>query len=307
MIACVVVFYTAFGCTLPLIEIACSFDRIRHARTSDLCALRQSAVLRSKGHPTLLIGWAACTAQHSWSDVRARNPSLPTVPTVAAEEQLETARGYQAAVPIMKLATIISFGLLVAQPCVSRSVSEEDSVVSVYTKQPGLTEGTRTSGVYLIASSIAGRITSPITKFFGFGKKENATTTARPFHRIELMDDVLETATKADMNPLSNEIPRERDVEELSPEGKVKKANKKPEKITLYSSYLPTNDRIELNDTVNEIGSGDEEPFGFDDDFDDVEPKTHEGGIVYILEIIGSIIQLLWGGFLSLFQPSKSS
>ncbi|CAG5047344.1 unnamed protein product [Parnassius apollo] len=185
----------------------------------------------------------------------------------------------------MRIFAIIAFGLLVSQPCGSRSITDESSVVSVYTNQPSTAESTRTSGVYLIASNIAEKITSPITKFFGFGNDQDAnkTSTKRPFHRIEILDEVPEHVTTADMNPLSNEIPNERDVEELSAEGNVKKADKKPEKITLFSSYLPTKENIELNDTINEVGSGDEEPFGFDDDDDD-EPQPREGGIIYFLE-----------------------
>lgn len=129
----------------------------------------------------------------------------------------------------------------------------------------------------------------------------------RPFHRIELYDDT-EHAAKSDVIPLKNEISNDRDVEELSDDSIYKKTGKKPEKIVLFSNFLPMKEKLELNGTVNEVdvdNEFDDLEFSDEDDIDEVM-RSNDGGIVYVLEVIGSIIQLLWGGFLALFHPSSS-
>lgn len=82
----------------------------------------------------------------------------------------------------------------------------------------------------------------------------------------------------------------------------------KPEKITLYSSYLPTNSKLEENKTVNDIdGTFDDEPFEFDDIESDNDEKPRENGFVYFIEIIASLAQLAWGAIIALFGPKTSS
>lgn len=54
------------------------------------------------------------------------------------------------------------------------------------------------------------------------------------------------------------------------------------------------NNSLELDDVDN------------DDDDDDVE-TGRAGPFVYLLELVGSVLQLLWGGFLAIFKPSSSS
>ncbi|KAG6457845.1 uncharacterized protein LOC115448434 isoform X2 [Manduca sexta] len=170
----------------------------------------------------------------------------------------------------------------------------EESVVSVYTTHP-TTSGTNPPlDVYhQIANNIAERITSPIYRFLGIANHTQEKTTKKPWDKIEILDDPDE-ATKPDLKPLDNDI-SQRDVEEITSE--AKKSNK-PEKFTLFSSYLPV--KNETNDAE-----------GIDDDLlslDDVEEveKPREGPIIYILEFFGSIFQLLLGGFYNLFRPSSS-
>lgn len=67
-------------------------------------------------------------------------------------------------------------------------------------------------------------------------KTEKASTTKKPWDKIEILDDP-ETVTKASQKPVDNDISLDKDVEELSSEA-LQKIDKKPEKITLYSSYL---------------------------------------------------------------------
>ncbi|KPJ13404.1 hypothetical protein RR48_03905 [Papilio machaon] len=118
----------------------------------------------------------------------------------------------------------------------------------------------------------------------------------------------MEHSSKSDVIPLKNEIPKDRDIEELSDDSIFKKTGKKPEKIVLFSNFLPMKEKLELNGTVNEVDVDNEFDleFGDDDDVVDDMMRSKDGGIVYVLEVIGSIIQLLWGGFLALFQPSSS-
>lgn len=140
---------------------------------------------------------------------------------------------------------------------------------------------------------------SNCSRFLGINSTDRThQTTKRPFEHIELQDESNST----------NEIP-ERDVEELSAEAQ-RKNEKKPEKVTIFSSYLPvspvrlTNDKADgQKETKNEVDDD------FDDDFDldDVEEvETPRGPFVYLLELMGSIIQLLWGGFLAIFKPANS-
>ncbi|VVC88306.1 unnamed protein product [Leptidea sinapis] len=196
----------------------------------------------------------------------------------------------------------IKMKLFVAVVCLSvilsgecRSLPEEQSVVSVYTSQT-----TTGQDVYhQIASNIAEKITSPLYRFLGFNKNVTDATTKKPWDKIELLDETPDIGVKP-LKPVNNDISNEKDVEELSAEA-IKRTDKKPEKITLYSSYLPAG-KLELNET-------NDEDFGFDDD-DDIESddsiKPREGPFVLFLEVVGSIIQLIYGGFVSLFQKGQS-
>lgn len=109
------------------------------------------------------------------------------------------------------------------------------------------------------------------------------------------------------MKPVDNDISKTRDVEELSVEGLHKKPEKKPEKLILYSNYLPahvdgaSSRQQEANDTWNEL----DDPFKWDDE--ETTTKSKEGPFIYILEILGSIVQLVWGGIMALFIPNKGS
>lgn len=103
------------------------------------------------------------------------------------------------------------------------------------------------------------------------------------------------------INADCNEI-ETRDTEELSVEA-FKKIEKKPEKITLYSSYLPVKQNIDRNDTINEISDDGDEPFEFTDD-DDKDDKPKDGPLVFILEILGSFVQLAWGAIQGFFKSS---
>ncbi|GBP20741.1 hypothetical protein EVAR_14466_1 [Eumeta japonica] len=180
---------------------------------------------------------------------------------------------------------------------------EDDSVVSIYTTEPTTAKTARTFDVYhQIANNIAERLTSPIYKFLGIGKERAETTTKRTWEKLEFLDEE-DLVTKAGSDPVNNDLSEGRDIEELSVE--ALKQDKKPEKITLYSSYLPSNSELNTrNDTVNEIPDEfDDDPFEFDDD----EEKPREGGVIYFLELIGSVIQLAWGAFVALFKPSNKS
>ncbi|KPI98953.1 hypothetical protein RR46_10271 [Papilio xuthus] len=206
----------------------------------------------------------------------------------------------------MRFIAIIAFSLLALQQCSSRSLPDDDSVVSVYAKDSSR-DSSRSSVAYLIASGLASRIASPFSNLLNFGKNVT-TTTKRPFHRIELLGD-MEEASKSDVIPLKNEISKDRDIEELSEDSIFKKSGKKPEKILMFSNFLPMKEKLELNGTVNEVDVDNEFNLELGDDdyvIDDMVVKSKDGGIVYVLEVIGSIIQLLWGGFLALFQPSSS-
>ncbi|KAF9815734.1 hypothetical protein SFRURICE_009251 [Spodoptera frugiperda] len=205
------------------------------------------------------------------------------------------------------------------QQCISLPVNE--NVVSVYTTHP-TTMGTNPPiDVYhQIASNIAERITSPIYKFLGLNvsktegqsqaKSGPTTPSDKAWGKIELQED--QDLNKQDVKPIDNDISKERDVEEVSPDAVLPKADKKPEKITLYSNYLPvlakgsgfsrSGAQIEAkNDTWND----DDDGFGWDNDREVAKPK--EGPFVYILEMLGSIIQLLWGGLMALFRPAAAS
>ncbi|KAG7303275.1 hypothetical protein JYU34_011743 [Plutella xylostella] len=194
--------------------------------------------------------------------------------------------------------------VLLAQQCRPLPATDEASVVSDYTGA----NCSRPLGVYQqIASNIAQRITNPLFRILGIGG--NKTNDNRPDHakgKIEILDDTLDDHTKAPVMPVDNDI-SDREVEELSSEA-LKKIEKKPEKITLYSSYLPS--KLQVNDTANStINEVDIDDDDFDlDDFDlDEEPKqsSPEGGLIWFLEVIGSLIQLLWGGFTAWIKPPK--
>lgn len=101
----------------------------------------------------------------------------------------------------------------------------------------------------------------------------------------------------------NNDI-EQRDTEELSVDA-LRKTDRKPEKITLYSSYLPVKQNIDRNDTINEISDDDDEPFEFDDNDDQDKPR--DGPFVFFLEILGSIVQLAWGAIQSVFKSSGGS
>lgn len=80
------------------------------------------------------------------------------------------------------------------------------------------------------------------------------------------------------------------------------KPQKKPEKITLYSSltstYLPNDSRKNENDDFDGLNL---------DDVDMDRKKAREGPFIYVMEFIGSVFQLIWGGLTSLFKPARSS
>ncbi|XP_028176113.1 uncharacterized protein LOC114364234 isoform X2 [Ostrinia furnacalis] len=210
-------------------------------------------------------------------------------------------------------ALIVLCAVLAYQPCNGRSMPEgEDSVVSVYTTLP-TTAGTHPSlDVYhQIANNIAERITSPIYRFLGINKTNSEkNATRKSWEKIELLDETPEEVTKPNYLPVDNDISKDRDVEELSVEA-LKKADKKPEKITLYNSYLPILGKLEtldVNDTVNEVDSN----RSSDDDggltLDDVgEDEPRENYFTYILEVLASIVQLIWGGITSWLKPKSSS
>ncbi|CAH0595029.1 unnamed protein product [Chrysodeixis includens] len=195
--------------------------------------------------------------------------------------------------------------VLLSQQCLSLPV--EESVVSVYTTHPTTLGTNPPLDVYhQIANNLAERITLPIYRFLGINSTKPETTT-KSWDNIELLDED-NISNKKDVKPIDNDISKDRDVEELSVEG-LKKAEKKPEKITLYSSYLPpiSSKLVSIenseakNSTANEI----------DDDFDwdlDESPKSQskQSPLIYILEFFGSMIQLVWGGLMALFRPAAS-
>ncbi|XP_046964362.1 uncharacterized protein LOC124533214 [Vanessa cardui] len=203
--------------------------------------------------------------------------------------------------------TIAVICLLVSRECSLRTLPDaEDSVVSVYTTQPS-TSSASIDVYHQIANNIAERITSPIYRFLGIGKNTTqSSTTKRPWDKIELLEDAPEDVSKLATSPIGNDISNEKDVEELSTDA-LNKISRKPEKITLFSSYLPAvKEKIELNETINEVGD-DDEVFGFEDVDDEAETKPRDGPFVFVLEVLGSIVQLLYGGFVALFSSSKSS
>ncbi|XP_045771059.1 uncharacterized protein LOC123871344 [Maniola jurtina] len=202
-----------------------------------------------------------------------------------------------------RVLVLLAFGLLACQECSPRGLPEaQESVVSVYDKG-----GTNVDVYRQIANNLAEKITSPIYSFLGYGKnKTEKATTTKPWDKIEILDDP-ETVSKANQKPVDNDISLDKEVEELSSEA-LRRMDKKPEKLTLYSSYLPSGkiEKLDGNDTTNEI-SDDDETFGFDDVDDSVEDvdKTRASPIVYFLEIVGSIIQLIYGGIVAFFSSSS--
>ncbi|XP_045453972.1 uncharacterized protein LOC123663326 [Melitaea cinxia] len=200
---------------------------------------------------------------------------------------------------------VFVIGLLVSRDCSPRSLPEEDSVVSVYTTQAN--SHSSVDVYHQIANNIAERITSPIYRFLGIGQNTTQSTpTKRLWDKIELLDDGAEDAPKSATAPINNDISNDKDVEELSADA-LKKIDKKPEKITLYSSYLPpVKGNIELNDTAYDDDNV--ESFGLDDvDDEEVKPKPKDGFFVFAIEFIGSLIQLIYGSVVTLFTPKKSS
>jgi hypothetical protein len=101
-------------------------------------------------------------------------------------------------------------------------------------------------------------------------------------------------------------------VEELSVEA-IQKINRKPEKITLYSNYLPVKSNLEklgVNETATEKAKNnddDEDSFTLDDVDEDNDDQPREGYFVFILELLGSLAQLAWGGVTALFNASSGS
>ncbi|CAB3222257.1 unnamed protein product [Arctia plantaginis] len=200
-----------------------------------------------------------------------------------------------------KIFVVFAWALL--SSCSSTPV--EDSVVSVYTTQ-STTAGTNPSlDVYhQIANNLAERITSPIYRFLGYNRTTSPPATTKPlWPELELLDDD-DLTTKHELKPVDNEIEQTRDVEELSPG--LMQPQKKPEKITLYSSltstYLPAKLAVN-NSRKNEVAFD-----GLDlDDVDMDRKKTREGPFIYVMEFIGSVFQLIWGGLTSLFKPTSGS
>lgn len=86
-----------------------------------------------------------------------------------------------------------------------------------------------------------------------------------------------------------------------------KSSDKKPEKVVLYSSYLPVGDKLTENKTVNEVDSDfDDEPFEFDDDDDKDDDSSNEGGFAYYWELLMSLVQLAWGALVALVTKNGS-
>lgn len=103
---------------------------------------------------------------------------------------------------------------------------------------------------------------------------------------------------------IDNDISKDKDVEELTTESL--KVDKKPEKITLFSSYLPVSGKqisSDSNDTSDDIDDGiDVETFGLEDVEDRV--KEYDSPLTYFFEIIGSILQLIYGAISALFTSN---
>ncbi|XP_013196129.1 uncharacterized protein LOC106139265 [Amyelois transitella] len=203
----------------------------------------------------------------------------------------------------MKVVCVLAVFALVYHPSSCRSVDSEESVVSVYTTQPTTAGTGKPLDVYhQIANNIAERITSPIYRFLGYdrNKTDNATT-RKPWDKIELLDESAEDVTRSDLPPVDNDISNDKDIEELSLDA-LKKIEKKPEKIVLFSSYLPVKGNLEVNDTITD----DEDPFEFNDD-DELDEKPRQNQFLYFFEVLGSILQLVWGGIVSYFKPSTNT
>ncbi|XP_026333822.1 uncharacterized protein LOC113240671 [Hyposmocoma kahamanoa] len=205
----------------------------------------------------------------------------------------------------MKVFAVAIFVALAWRTGCGRSLPEEDSVVSVYTTQP-TTAGTGFDVYHQIANNIAERISSPIYRFLGITRnktEEQPAVKAKPWGKIELLDEMPEDVTKA-IEPVDNDISEDRDVEELSVEA-LKKVDKKPEKITLFSSYLPVKENLDSNNTINEIPDNDDDdaPFEFDDF--DTDPRA-ESPFIFILEWLASFWQIISGAFESIFGSNSS-
>lgn len=146
------------------------------------------------------------------------------------------------------------------------------------------------------------------SRFLGINSTKPETTT-KSWDNIEILDDD-NISNKKDVKPLDNDISKDRDVEELSVEG-LKKAEKKPEKITLYSSYLPAaaeaSKLVSIDNSEAKNSTDNEIDDSFEWDLDEV-PKSQpkQTPFVYILEFFGSMIQLVWGGLMALFRPAAS-
>ncbi|XP_023942019.2 uncharacterized protein LOC112048632 [Bicyclus anynana] len=202
----------------------------------------------------------------------------------------------------------IAFVILAFQECSPRGLPDEESVVSVYTTQPN--SAASIDVYHQIANNLAEKITSPIYSFLGYGKNktEKASPTKGPWDKLETLD-APEMATKANQKPVDNDISVDKEVEELSSEA-LQKIDKKPEKFTLYSSYLPSGkiETLDANDTINEIGD-DDDTFGIDDVDDDSSDadKSRAGPVVHFLEVLGSVIQLIYGGIVALFSSASKS
>uniref|UniRef100_A0A1E1W385 Uncharacterized protein n=1 Tax=Pectinophora gossypiella TaxID=13191 RepID=A0A1E1W385_PECGO len=214
---------------------------------------------------------------------------------------------------IMYLETIVVFLAVVTRPCVGKPVAEDASVVSVYTTLP-TTAGTGGLDVYQqIATNLAERFSDHIYGFLGIEKNntENETTTKKAWGKIELLDD-----SETTPNMEENEI-ETRDTEELSVEALNNKHDKKPEKVTLFNSYLPVSSHYEVNETNKEINETNEseyetnnqseveldDPITLDDV--DIDSVKSEGVVIFVLEFLGSLWQLAWGAITSIFSPSS--
>lgn len=140
-------------------------------------------------------------------------------------------------------------------------------------------------------------------RFLGLGNnKTEASTTKSPWHKIEILDDA--EGMKPPFKHIDNDISRDKDIEELTTESL--KLDKKPEKITLFSSYLPVNEKLisnNSNDTSDDIDDGlDIETFGIEDVDDEV--REYDSPLTYFFEIIGSILQLIYGAISALFTSN---
>lgn len=137
-----------------------------------------------------------------------------------------------------------------------------------------------------------------ISRFLGYNRTTTTpeTTTKHNWDKVEL----LETPKAKSFPPVNNDI-SQKDVEELSEDGQ-KKTDRKPEKFTLYSNNLPLS-KLEFD------SRNDTDDFDFDDVESDDDVKPKQGPLTFFLELMSSLAQLIYGGFVAIFQrkPAQTS